>query len=65
MNKFDSLFFGQYISGDDKIEKVFHRHFFVIVEDIVLWSFFAFIIPVFLYAQNVFDVQSMVPGLYV
>ncbi len=65
MNKFDSLFFGQYISSEDKIEKVFHRHFFVIIEDMVLWSFFAFIIPAFLYGQNVFGLQETLPGLYV
>lgn len=60
INKFDSLFFGQYISSSEKVEKVFHRHLFVIVEDIVLWSFFAFAIPVFLYSQNVFALQTTV-----
>jgi hypothetical protein len=60
INKFDSLFFGQYISSSEKVEKVFHRHLFVIIEDIVLWSFFAFAIPVFLYSQNVFSLQVTV-----
>lgn len=63
INKFDSLFFGQYISSDEKVEKVFHRHIFVIIEDIILWSFFALIIPVFLYSQNVFSLQASISEL--
>jgi hypothetical protein len=65
MNKFDSLFFGQYISSEDKIERVFHRHFFVIVEDIILWSFFGFVIPIFLYGQDAFGLQATLAWGYV
>lgn len=65
MNKFDSLFFAQYISTEEKIEQVFHRHFFVIVEDILLWVFFGVIIPAFLYHYDVFAMQSGIPSLYV
>ncbi len=64
MNKFDTLFFGQYISSEEKIEKVFHRHFFVIVEDMIVWSFFAVLLPIFLYSQNVFTVQSLISSVY-
>lgn len=65
MNKFDSLFFAQYISTEEKIEQVFHRHFFVIVEDILLWVFFGVVIPAFLYHYDVFAMQSGIPSLYV
>ena len=65
MNKFDSLFFGQYISNGEKIERVFHRHFFVIIEDILLWSFFGLVIPLFLYWQDVFGLQATLESMYV
>lgn len=60
MNKFDALFFSQYVNPNEAIQDVFHRHFFVIIEDIVLWTFFAVIIPGFLCSQDVFGVQSAV-----
>lgn len=58
MNKFDTLFFSQYVNPNEVIQEVFHRHFFVILEEIILWTFFAIIIPAFLYSQNVFNIQS-------
>lgn len=64
MNKFDSLFFAQYISTEEKIEQVFHRHFFVIVEDILLWVFFGLVIPAFLYYYDVLGMQAGIPTLY-
>ncbi len=65
MNKFDSLFFAQYISTEETIEQVFHRHFFVIIEDILLWVFFGVIIPSFLFYYNVFSVRELLPGISV
>lgn len=58
MNKFDALFFSQYVNSNEELKEVFHRHFLVIVEDILLWTFFAVLIPGFLYSQNIFDIQS-------
>lgn len=58
MNKFDALFFTQYINTNETVSEVFHRHFFVILEDIILWTFFAVVIPSFLYSQNVFGIQA-------
>jgi hypothetical protein len=58
MNRFDSLFFSQYVSSEEKILEVFHRHIFIVLEDIFLWVFFAVIIPSFLYAQNLFSIQD-------
>ena len=60
MANFDTLFFEQHINDDEKIEKVFHRHFFVIIEDLLIWVFFALIIPTFLYYYNVFDLQKII-----
>ncbi len=40
MASFDTLFFEQHIARDEKIEKVFHRHIFVMLEDLVVWMFF-------------------------
>jgi hypothetical protein len=59
MNKFDALFFRDYISEEEQIQEIFHRHVFVIIEDILLWLFFALMIPAFLYAFNVFNIQSL------
>lgn len=57
MNKFDALFFSQYVNPNESIQEVFHRHFLVIVEDILLWTFFAVIIPTFLYSQDILGIQ--------
>lgn len=64
MNKFDTLFFAQYISTEESIQQVFHRHFFIIIEDILLWVFFGVIIPSFLYYYNLFDIQTTVLPFY-
>lgn len=58
MNKFDALFFSQYVNQNETVADVFHRHFLVIMEDIVLWTFFAVLIPGFLYSQDIFQIQS-------
>ena len=58
MNNFDALFFRTYIGSDQKIERVFHRHSFVIVEDVLLWTFFGLVIPAFLYGANLFSLRS-------
>jgi hypothetical protein len=58
MNKFDALFFSQYVNPNEELKEVFHRHFLVIVEDILLWTFFAVVIPAFLYSQDIFSIQS-------
>ena len=43
MNNFDQLFFRTYIGSDSEIKEVFHRHFFVILEDIIVWMFFGIV----------------------
>jgi Bacterial PH domain len=58
MNNFDSLFFRAYIGADQEIKKVFHRHFFVIVEDVLLWTFFGLMIPGFLYGNDLFSLRT-------
>lgn len=65
MNKFDSLFFAQYIGAEEKVEQVFHRHFFVIIEDILLWVFFGVVVPSFLYYYDIFGIQAVIIPIYV
>ncbi len=60
MNRFQSLFFASYIAPDEEIQYVFHRHFFVIIEDIILWIFFALFVPGFLYSLNIFHIQESI-----
>lgn len=61
MNNFDNLFFRAYIGSDSEIREVFHRHFFVILEDIIVWMFFGLVIPAFLYGQDIFSLRSSIP----
>jgi len=63
ISKFDSLFFGSYIGSDTTIESIFHRHFLVIFEDILLWGLFWLIIPSFLYYNDVFGMKEGIPSL--
>lgn len=58
MNKFDKIFFSRYVDDADTIEHVFHRHIFVVLEDIILWLFFGIIIPGFLYSQDAFGIKT-------
>jgi hypothetical protein len=58
MNRFDSLFFSQYIGSDETLVEVFHRHLLIIIEDVFLWLFFGVVIPGFLYYFDVFGIQS-------
>jgi hypothetical protein len=60
MNRFQSLFFASYIAPDEEIQYIFHRHFFVIIEDIILWIFFSLFIPWFLYYLNFIHIQSSI-----
>ena len=61
MNNFDNLFFRAYTGADTEIREVFHRHSFVIIEDIIVWIFFGLIIPGFLYGQDIFSLRSNIP----
>lgn len=60
MATFDTLFFEQYISQDEKIQKVFHRHLFVMIEDLLVWIFFGLLIPSFLYFYDVFGLKTVI-----
>ncbi|MBC7498709.1 spore cortex biosynthesis protein YabQ [Candidatus Gracilibacteria bacterium] len=59
MNRFQTLFFSSYIAPEESIQHIFHRHFFVIIEDIILWIFFALFIPGFLYYLNFAHIQDI------
>lgn len=60
MNRFDTLFFSQYTNPNETIHAVFHRHFFVILEDMFLWICFAIFLPSFLYGQNIVHIQDYI-----
>lgn len=64
MNNFDNLFFRAYIGADSEIRDVFHRHFFVILEDVLLWMFFGLLIPAFLYGQDIFLLRTNISEFY-
>lgn len=65
MATFDTLFFEQYINDDEKIQHVFHRHMFVMVEDLLIWLLFGLIIPSFLYFFDAFGVRTVLDSSYV
>jgi Bacterial PH domain len=58
MNRFDQVFFSRYVDDHDAIEQVFHRHIFIVLEDVILWTFFGLIIPWFLYYYDAFSLQT-------
>jgi hypothetical protein len=64
MNNFDNLFFRAYTWADSEIREVFHRHAFVIIEDILIWIFFGIIVPGFLYGQDIFSIRTNIPPMY-
>ena len=49
MNKFDQLFFSNYVSEGTKIITIVHKHIIVILDKIIVNYFFWVIIPSFLY----------------
>lgn len=65
MSNFDFLFFEQYINDDEKIEQVFHRHIFVMLEDLLIWLLFALIVPAFLLYFDAFGLKTMVDSSYI
>ncbi|GAB0174523.1 MAG: hypothetical protein HHAS10_04020 [Candidatus Altimarinota bacterium] len=64
MNNFDNLFFRAYTGADSEIREVFHRHYFIIIEDIVVWVFFGIVVPGFLYSQDIFSIRSSITPIY-
>lgn len=49
MNKFDELFFWQYVSSGTKVITIVHKHIVIIIDTIILNYFFGAILPSFLY----------------
>ena len=64
ISRFDTLFFSGYVGSDETIKHIFHRHFFVIIEEILLWILFAVCIPSFLYYNNVFSIGEGISRFY-
>lgn len=65
MSHFDFLFFEQHINDDEKIEKVFHRHIFVMIEDLLLWLVFGLVVPSFLFYHDVFGVRTILDSTWI
>ncbi len=60
MTSFDRIFFARYVKDGSKIHYVFHRHIILIIEDLILWSIFAVLIPGFLYYHDAFEIRDAV-----
>lgn len=65
MLNFDTLFFREHISPDEKIEKVFHRHIFVMIEDLIIWMFFGAVLPSFLFFYDAYGVRTVLDSTYI
>lgn len=65
MSSFDTLFFEQHINPEEHIERVFHRHIFVMIEDLLVWMFFGLLIPAFLFYYDVFSMRTMLDPSYI
>ncbi len=64
MNQFDDIYFSRYISDEDELLFVCHRHPILIIDNILLWCFFGGILPVFFYLQNTFGIGDILPVAY-
>ncbi len=60
MNKFDQIFFKQFVPDWVKIKNVVHEHIIVILNKIIINYFFWVIIPVFLYYYSD-KIKSIIP----
>lgn len=65
MNKFDELFFWKYVRDGDEPLEVCHRHVILIIDTMIVWMFFGVIIPAFFYYNNTFQLQQLIPFMYV
>lgn len=65
MDTFDNLFFSEHISSDESIQKVFHRHVFVMIEDLIIWMFFGVILPSFLFFYDVYGIRTVLDSTYI
>ena len=52
MNRFDKLFFSKYISDDNEVLLVCHRHMVLIIDTIIVWMFFGVMVPLFFYYNS-------------
>ena len=52
MNKFDRIFFDKYLSGDDEVLLVCHKHPVLIIDTAIVWLFFGLLVPLFFYYNS-------------
>ncbi|MDD4151257.1 MAG: PH domain-containing protein [Candidatus Gracilibacteria bacterium] len=54
MNKFEKEFFKRYISEQEEVLGVIHKHFVLIIDNILIYLIFGFLLPVFLLYNSIF-----------
>lgn len=54
MNKFEKEFFKKYISEQEEVLWVIHKHFVLIIDNILIYLIFWFLLPVFLLYNSIF-----------
>lgn len=63
MNQFDILYFSKYIGEWDELLFVCHRHPILVIDEVILWTFFGGLVPTFFYFQNTFSIANFI-GIY-
>lgn len=64
MNWFDYSFFSKYLSENEEMLFICHKHFSLIVDKIIIWLFFWVILPSFFYLNNTLWIVDLIPVLY-
>ena len=64
MNRFDHLFFTKYAPEGERVREVYHRHLFVILDDVAVWLFFGALLPTLFYLHDSFGLADLVPLPY-
>jgi len=63
MNNFEKTFFKKYVAEGQEIIDVFHKHFIIILDDLILAFFLGVFIPVFMYYNSLL-IQEYIPFYY-
>ncbi|MDD2566294.1 MAG: PH domain-containing protein [Candidatus Gracilibacteria bacterium] len=65
INYFDEIFFSHFIKQeDDEVLDICHRHVITILDTIIVGLFFGVILPAFLYYNNSFASQGIIPFIF-
>jgi len=64
MNQFDKLFFSKYVSDENEVILVCHRHIVLIIDTIIVWMFFGVLVPLFFYYNSYAVGNTLFPIWY-